>query len=278
MTSPPGTSIPIAVPPVAAQRRSSCASRTSPRSSDCLRECRTPRSNSRRRPKCPPSGPSAANSNGSAATANAGNSSPGTATWPQSPGQHRATILPAACGLASATQPTHRALRTNPTPIAPPAEPIHLRHRPRRPRRAPEGRARRRAQPERPRRRPNLSHRRRARLPTPRSPASKSTTSCRCARSHSRSTCATASIGQLEIKKRGVDIDPEKLRRDLKLRGDNAATLAHHQQSPAAPPRFSRTALHRLVRVRATPSPHSRLDNPTAIRPRPVNNPTCSSS
>ena len=29
----------------------------------------------------------------------------------------------------------------------------------------------------------------------------------------------------LEIKKRGVDIDPEKLRRDLKLRGDNAATL-----------------------------------------------------
>lgn len=33
------------------------------------------------------------------------------------------------------------------------------------------------------------------------------------------------SIGQLEIKKRGVDIDPEKLRRDLKLRGSNAATL-----------------------------------------------------
>jgi hypothetical protein len=32
-------------------------------------------------------------------------------------------------------------------------------------------------------------------------------------------------IGQLEIKKRGVDIDPNKLRRDLKLRGDNAATL-----------------------------------------------------
>ena len=32
-------------------------------------------------------------------------------------------------------------------------------------------------------------------------------------------------IGQLEIKKRGVDTDPEKLRRDLKLRGDNAATL-----------------------------------------------------
>jgi hypothetical protein len=32
-------------------------------------------------------------------------------------------------------------------------------------------------------------------------------------------------IGQLEIKKRGVDIDPEKLRRDLKLHGPNAATL-----------------------------------------------------
>jgi hypothetical protein len=32
-------------------------------------------------------------------------------------------------------------------------------------------------------------------------------------------------IGQLEIKKRGVDIVPEKLRRELKLRGDNAATL-----------------------------------------------------
>ncbi len=33
------------------------------------------------------------------------------------------------------------------------------------------------------------------------------------------------SIGQLEIKKRGVDVSPEKLRRDLKLRGSNAATL-----------------------------------------------------
>jgi hypothetical protein len=32
-------------------------------------------------------------------------------------------------------------------------------------------------------------------------------------------------IGQLEIKKRGVDITPENLRRDLKLRGPNAATL-----------------------------------------------------
>jgi hypothetical protein len=32
-------------------------------------------------------------------------------------------------------------------------------------------------------------------------------------------------IGQLEIKKRGVDIEPEKLRRDLKLHGPNAATL-----------------------------------------------------
>jgi hypothetical protein len=32
-------------------------------------------------------------------------------------------------------------------------------------------------------------------------------------------------IGQLEIKKRGLDLDPNKLRRDLKLRGNNAATL-----------------------------------------------------
>lgn len=36
---------------------------------------------------------------------------------------------------------------------------------------------------------------------------------------------AARGIGQLEIKKRGVEIDPQKLRRDLKLRGDNAATL-----------------------------------------------------
>jgi hypothetical protein len=32
-------------------------------------------------------------------------------------------------------------------------------------------------------------------------------------------------IGRLEIKKRGVDSDPEKLRRDLKLHGNNTATL-----------------------------------------------------
>ena len=32
-------------------------------------------------------------------------------------------------------------------------------------------------------------------------------------------------IGRLEIKKRGVDPDPERLRRELKLRGDRAATL-----------------------------------------------------
>jgi SAM-dependent methyltransferase len=36
---------------------------------------------------------------------------------------------------------------------------------------------------------------------------------------------AERAIGRLEIKKRSVDIDPEKLRRELKLRGDNAATL-----------------------------------------------------
>jgi hypothetical protein len=32
-------------------------------------------------------------------------------------------------------------------------------------------------------------------------------------------------VGQLEIKQRGVDAEPEKLRRELKLRGDHAATL-----------------------------------------------------
>jgi hypothetical protein len=32
-------------------------------------------------------------------------------------------------------------------------------------------------------------------------------------------------VGQLEIKKRGVDLEPEKLRRDLKLRGTGASTL-----------------------------------------------------
>jgi hypothetical protein len=32
-------------------------------------------------------------------------------------------------------------------------------------------------------------------------------------------------IGQLEIKKRGVENDPEKLRRELKLSGSNVATL-----------------------------------------------------
>jgi hypothetical protein len=32
-------------------------------------------------------------------------------------------------------------------------------------------------------------------------------------------------IGRLEIKKRGVDLDPDSLRRELTLRGDNEATL-----------------------------------------------------
>jgi hypothetical protein len=36
---------------------------------------------------------------------------------------------------------------------------------------------------------------------------------------------AARNIGQLEIKKRGVTIDPERFRRDLKLRGDQSATL-----------------------------------------------------
>jgi hypothetical protein len=42
---------------------------------------------------------------------------------------------------------------------------------------------------------------------------------------------AERGIGQLEIKKRGVDIEPEKLRRELKLRGDSAATLLVAQVS-----------------------------------------------
>jgi hypothetical protein len=36
---------------------------------------------------------------------------------------------------------------------------------------------------------------------------------------------ADRAIGQLEIKKRGVDLDPDRLRRELNLRGDNVATL-----------------------------------------------------
>jgi hypothetical protein len=36
---------------------------------------------------------------------------------------------------------------------------------------------------------------------------------------------AAHNIGQLEIKKRGIDLDPDKLRRTLKLRGNNSATL-----------------------------------------------------
>ena len=32
-------------------------------------------------------------------------------------------------------------------------------------------------------------------------------------------------IGRLEIKKRGVDVDPAVLRKELKLRGDGSATL-----------------------------------------------------
>ena len=37
--------------------------------------------------------------------------------------------------------------------------------------------------------------------------------------------CATRGIGTLEIKKRGVDVDPAVLRTELKLRGDESATL-----------------------------------------------------
>lgn len=36
---------------------------------------------------------------------------------------------------------------------------------------------------------------------------------------------AARNVGRVEIKKRGVTIDPDKFRRELKLRGDNAATV-----------------------------------------------------
>jgi hypothetical protein len=40
-----------------------------------------------------------------------------------------------------------------------------------------------------------------------------------------RNRLAELGIGILEIKKRGIDIEPEKLRRELKLKGEGAATL-----------------------------------------------------
>jgi hypothetical protein len=42
---------------------------------------------------------------------------------------------------------------------------------------------------------------------------------------HLKPVLRARSIGTLEIKKRGIDIDPEKLRRELALRGDERATL-----------------------------------------------------
>jgi hypothetical protein len=58
----------------------------------------------------------------------------------------------------------------------------------------------------------------------------------------------TLGIGQLEIKKRGIDLDPEKLRRDLKLRGPNAATLLITQIA-------SRPTVIRAHRVASPPTP-----------------------
>jgi hypothetical protein len=40
-----------------------------------------------------------------------------------------------------------------------------------------------------------------------------------------RTALRARDIGRLEIKKRGVELDPEKLRRQLKLAGDGSATL-----------------------------------------------------
>ena len=40
-----------------------------------------------------------------------------------------------------------------------------------------------------------------------------------------KSWLAEREIGQLEVKKRGIDVDPGQLRRELQVPGDNAATL-----------------------------------------------------
>lgn len=40
-----------------------------------------------------------------------------------------------------------------------------------------------------------------------------------------RAYCRERSIGRLEIKKRGVEVDPERLRKEIVAKGDNAATL-----------------------------------------------------
>jgi hypothetical protein len=47
-----------------------------------------------------------------------------------------------------------------------------------------------------------------------------------------RAYCRERSIGRLEIKKRGVEVDPERLRKEIAADGDNAATLliAPHEQ------------------------------------------------
>jgi hypothetical protein len=59
-------------------------------------------------------------------------------------------------------------------------------------------------------------------------------------------------IGTLEIKKRGVDLEPDKLRRELKLRGDNSATLI---LTPHAGKQFAILA-HRVT----TPQPSGAVD------------------
>ncbi|WP_289033145.1 class I SAM-dependent methyltransferase [uncultured Arsenicicoccus sp.] len=46
-----------------------------------------------------------------------------------------------------------------------------------------------------------------------------------------RAWCRQRSIGDLTLKKRGVDADPDRLRRSLKLRGDGRATLVLTRQS-----------------------------------------------
>ena len=54
--------------------------------------------------------------------------------------------------------------------------------------------------------------------------ASRCSIYCRCAK-FLKDWLDARRIGRLEIKKRGVDLDPEQLRRQLRVAGDNAATL-----------------------------------------------------
>ena len=115
---------------------------TAPPSSRCSLATQTPPSNSPPPPNCRPSGSTAASSNGSAATANANNSSPGTAISRELLGQHRATILhPFPDRLRFSSTNNHGPTQSS-HPNRNSTQPLHLRRRPRRPRRPPHRRSR----------------------------------------------------------------------------------------------------------------------------------------